>query len=293
MFSSFIVWYLVLAGAGSGALAVAAVFEFRRGGSEGLGMGSLRSGQGGFVVAPPLIALAGVALTLDLGRPDRIWSVMLHPFHSIASFGACSLVGVLALSVATVAYLALRRDPSARIARALLIVDMVFALATMAYSGLLLSTLQSVPFWETLLVPALFVISSLSAGLALVVCVGFFLGSSACETYDAASWTASTALSVIEAVVLFALLTHAAASGGAAADSLNSLLFGGGALLFWAGIVGAGLLVPVACHLLSRLFPRQVLLLVSLSGVLVGTVCLRYGIVDAGMNVIEATGTVL
>lgn len=293
MFSSFIVWYLVLAGAGSGALVVAAAREFERGGADGLSMGTLRSGQGGFVVAPPLIALAGVALTLDLGRPDRIWSVLLHPFHSIASLGACSLVGVLVLSIITVACLVVWRNPSPNVVRVLLVVDTVFALVTMAYSGLLLSTLQSVPFWDTLLVPALFIASSLSAGLALTVCVGFFLGSSESEACSTQSWTASTVLSVAEAVLLVALLVRATYAGEAATHSLGELLLGGEALLFWVGIVGAGLVLPVVCHVLARLLPRQVLLLVSLFGVLVGTVCLRYGIVDVGTNVIEATGTVL
>lgn len=291
VFSSFIVWYLVLAGAGSGALAVASVGEFRRASAEGLAVGPVPLSRAGFVVAPPLVALASFVLMLDLERPERIWGVVLHPFHSVASIGAFSLTVTFVLAVATVVGLFVWKRPGAAAVRALLVANIAFALVTMTYSGLLLSTLRSVPFWETPLIPVLFVVSSLSSGIACIMVAGFFLSTD--DRGADALWAWSTVLSLVELVVLVALLVQAAASGVAAQHALGELLHGSAALLFWPGIVGTGIVFPIVCHALSHAFPRPVLLLASMIGVLAGTVCLRYGIVDVGIGTIEAAGTVL
>ena len=291
VFSSFIVWYLVLAGAGSGALAVASVGEFRRSSAEGPVAGPAPLGRAGFVVAPPLVALAGFVLMLDLGRPERIWGVVLHPFHSVASIGAFSLTVTFVLAAATVVCLFVWKRPGAAGVRALLVGNIAFALVTMTYSGLLLSTLRAVPFWDTPLIPLLFVVSSLSSGVASIMVAGFFLSTD--DRGADALWASSTALSLIELVVLVALLVQAAVSGVAAQHALGELLYGSAALLFWPGIVAAGIVFPVVCHALSHAFPRHVLMIASMIGVLAGTVCLRYGIVDVGIGTIEAAGTVL
>lgn len=291
VFSSFIVWYLVLAGAGSGALAVASASELRRAPGTGSVAGPASLGRAGFVVAPPLVALASFVLMLDLGRPERIWGVVLHPFHSVASIGAFSLTVTFVLAVATVVGLFVWKRPGAAAVRALLVANIAFALVTMTYSGLLLSTLRSVPFWETPLIPVLFVVSSFSSGIACIMVAGFFLSTD--DRGADALWTWSTVLSLVELVVLVALLVQAAASGVAAQHALGELLHGSAALLFWPGIVGAGIVFPIVCHALSHAFPRQVLVLASMIGVLAGTVCLRYGIVDVGIGTIEAAGTVL
>ena len=291
MFGSYIVWYLVLAGAGSGALAVAAACELLRGRTRPLDGGMRPLGRAGFVVAPPLLALGGFVLMLDLGRPERIWGVVLHPLHSVASIGSFSLAVSFVLAAGTVACLLLWKKPHIGALRALLAGDIAFALVTMTYSGLLLSSLRAVPFWDTPLVAVLFVVSSFSSGVASLMIAGFFLGSDS-RGADAL-WTASTVLSLAEVAVLAAFLVQAGASGEAARCSSDMLLQGSLAVLFWPGIVGAGIVAPVVCHLLARAFPRHVLLLVSMIGVLAGAVCLRYGIVGAGVSTLEAAGTVL
>lgn len=50
----------------------------------------------------------------------------------------------------------------------LLALGVILALATIVFPGILISTIFAVPFWNTILVPILFTISSLSVGLALI-----------------------------------------------------------------------------------------------------------------------------
>lgn len=184
----------------------------------------------------------------------------------------------------------------------------VVSFVTMAYTGLLLSSMASVPLWHSLWLPVMFVLSSLSCGIALVL-ASAILGRSACAFASVLRMLVRIdgLIIVVEALVLAAWLVAVCAAAGAGSADANAtstdaaalasvrlLLAGPDALAFWVGLVAVGLVVPLAidaiasCALSS---PRaslatlsgQTAFLASATGVLVGGACLRATIVSAAL----------
>ncbi len=88
LFGWYIVGYLFLAGAGSGAFLVSAcccMWDAARQDDESERLAL--AAQAGFYAAPCLMLAAVLFLLLDLGNAERAWQVMLAPFQSVMSLG--------------------------------------------------------------------------------------------------------------------------------------------------------------------------------------------------------------
>ena len=129
------------------------------------------------------------------------------------------------------------------------------AAVVMAYTGLLLQSMRAVALWHSPWLPALFVLSSLSCGFALVVgAAQFSEAAGAFASVLSRSALADAGVIVAEAlaaVALLATVAHAAQAGGAngttvaAAESVRQLACGVQAPLFWGGFVTLGLAIPL------------------------------------------------
>lgn len=327
--------YLFLGGSGAGACFVAAV----------LGLLSPREcAQSAyaplyrtliapmFAVSAAALALGVLCLAADLGRIDRLLLLVTSPVFSYIAVGAYALAATLALSCALAlvwARVAHRGLSSARFAGApagsalrtvLQVAALPTSFSTMAYTGLLLQSVSAVPLWATPWLPVLFVISSLSCGIALAVATAAFTGA-----VDAFSRTLSR-LMRIDALLLLAegivatLVVASAWLGGspgvlapplggqtsqAAIASAHSLLTGELAPVFLVVFAFVGLAVPLALELATTvLAPRcsksshdalsnaccgalrlraSAMLVVALC-VLAGGLALRFCLVEAGLS---------
>lgn len=286
LFSSSIIWYLFLGGAGSGAYVIASIVGLLRGG------GGMRTGgpsarlvnagrSAGF-----FITLFGVVfLVLDLGRIDRAYLLFIHPTFSMASIGAY----VILLFLASTAYLmALQhlglQELTHIVTQVVTWASVIFGVAVMTYTGLLLQSLSTVSFWASLLVPVLFVLSSLSSGMAILLLCGFVLGPErAMLPFLRRISHADGAIAAIEAIVLAVFVLYMRADTSALA-SVELLLEDRYAEAFWAGYVLCGLVAP----LLGQVFVNrktQVRFFGALGvALLVGGFYLRYCIVNAGVH---------
>lgn len=281
VFGWYIVAYLFLAGAGGGAFFAAAsacVWDAvrRSDASERLA----RTCQAGFYAAPCLMVLAAVFLLLDLGNAERAWLVAVMPFQSVMSVGAWLVALLTAASGALALYGLIAGSVPRAFQWACCVVGGVCAVGVMGYTGLLLSDMVSIDFWHTPWLIALFVVSSLSCGVAAIVTLDAVL---APPSYDvsAALWRAGAALGVIEACVLAAFLLTQAGFTETARASCDLLLTGSLAPSFWGGVCTLGLAVPLAVHAASGLMPLRPAMLGSSTCVLVGGLLLRYCIVAA------------
>jgi formate-dependent nitrite reductase membrane component NrfD len=313
VFSSFIVCYLFFAGMGSGAFVVAAVAAAlshrRASSSEGLDMRtsavvlgasdrpdllgttdplgtglSTERARGLFalIIAAFCMVLAAVLLLCDFGDPLRTWRVVLTPFASIVSFGANVLILFTGLAV-LLALVALCQVRLPRpISLCALAIGTLLALATMAYTGFLLAGMVSIDVWRTWLVPLLFVASSFSCGVAVVLFFETLYLSLRAEGLKA-QWRVLLVLSLIEAVVLAGFLAERAGFSPTAQESILLLLAGEQALAFWGGVVGIGLILPFVIHLLFNWIPIDALVLVASASVLVGGFLIRYCVVGIGL----------
>lgn len=187
----------------------------------------------------------------------------------------------LALSLAVSAMIAAKVDVP-YLFRFLEIAGAVAAVGVMGYTGVLLSSMTAVEFWNTWLLVALFVVSAVSCGCAFISLSAFILSGSA-QKFPAPKGAARL-LRAAELVVLVAFLASRWLAGGAAQRSCELLFSGQLAGIFWGGLVLCGFVIPVFADLIARVAPVPVLRQISAASTLAGGLCLRYCVVLAASH---------
>ncbi|MDR1015491.1 MAG: polysulfide reductase NrfD [Coriobacteriales bacterium] len=288
MLSSYIVWYLFLAGAGSGAYVLAAAFSLARRWSQAESVkeyGEIT--RGGFYLGPLLVMLGVVFLIFDLGSPEKAYRLFLSTKFTYLTFGSWTvlLFCLFATALALLRSTSLIRLP--RLAfKALELFSLACALGIMAYTGMLLSSMPSIPFLNSPLVVVLLVASSLATGSALITLYGFFnqqrksmfFGLKVIPRID-------LVLIAIEILALAGLVVSKYFEGPVALASVRTLLTGEGAYVFWFGTVLMGVVVPCFANLLNRQTLHMVNQAISSVAILIGGFALRYALVTSGLHV--------
>ena len=269
MFSDLIVAYLFLGGAGAGCCLVASVLALfaDAGALDAVLANRMRSAAARpwrrffaalYAVALGALLVGAICLMADLGRPDRLLLVLFQPAPTYLSFGAWAIVVCVAVAASGLAIWMGALAASRRIVVLVSVVAAVASAAVIAYTELMLSDMPAVPLWHTPWLVLLFALSALSCGIALALCAALIAGSGdAFASTLARLAKADAVLIVLEAVVgVFCLLSVWQAAGGlagptdptgeAARASLEGLLLGPQAVLFWAGFALVGLAVPFA-----------------------------------------------
>jgi formate-dependent nitrite reductase membrane component NrfD len=259
-----IIWYFFLGGIAGGAYFTAAIAE---------NFGSVRDravARVGYLVALPLVAICGVLLIADLGVPTRFLNMVLRfKFWDPMSIGAWA-VGIFGLFTFVSAVLSFSAsEATAALRRKVALVGMLFGFFLASYTGVLLSN-SAMPFWaDARIMGALFLASGGSTGMAAIALIMFFTGRTPGESWHKIEIADRYSL-VIEILVLALFL----ALLGAAAQPITH---GHYAALFWGGLVGAGLIVPLILNLIGGRV--RAIGAVSAVLVLVGGFILRYVIV--------------
>jgi protein NrfD len=259
-----IVWYFFLGGIAGGAYFTAAIAD---------NFGSRRDhtvARVGYLLSLPLVAVCGLLLIIDLGVPARFMNMMLHfKFWDPMSIGAWA-VGIFGAFTFVSSLLSFTTSESvAEFRRKFSLVGMLFGFFLAGYTGVLLSN-SAMPFWaDSRLMGALFLASGGSTGMAAVALIMFLTGRASGEGWHRIE-VADRFSMLVEMLVLAVFLTWL----GAAAQPITSGHFGP---LFWGGLVGAGLILP----LLLNFFGGRVRVLGAVSAVLVlvGGFILRYVVV--------------
>ncbi len=153
--------YLFLGGIGSGAYVIAAVNWL-------LGNGAEASTAVGLWIGFPALAIGSVCLLADLGSPSRAILAGMKPGTSwmARGFWIISVFMILAFSHFILQlFTGVQDTPGGRSLLSLIAVaGIVFAIGTMAYTGILLSASKGIPFWRSGAVPVVFVVSALVTG---------------------------------------------------------------------------------------------------------------------------------
>lgn len=248
-------------------------------------------------VAFALLCLGIVCLVADLGNANRAFLLFTSPHMSFIAVGAWVLAATAAVLLAQFLLWGGWLRVPLFAARALQAACAVLGAATALYTGLMLGDLQAVPLWSTPLLPALFLLSSLSCGLALAVVSSTFSGASrSFPSLMRRLGRVDAVVIVAEGVVAAAFVLRALSPAGqTATDTVrraagNLLVFGPDAAAFWALFVGAGLVAPLAFNLAVSFAPgirrarSPFLVLAAMACVLVGGLAMRYCIVGSGMQ---------
>jgi len=165
--------YLFLGGIGGGAYTIGAVNWL-------IGEGAEASTTIGLWIGFPALVIGSVCLLVDLGSPTRAILAGMKPGTSwmARGFWIISVFMILAF-LHFVLHLFTGTGDTAG-GRSLLsviaVAGIVFAVGTMAYTGILLSTSKGIPFWRSGVVPVVFVVSALVTGhftIMLGMVIGF------------------------------------------------------------------------------------------------------------------------
>lgn len=122
---------------------------------------------------------------------------------------------------------------------------MLLAVAFMAYSGLFLSSWNSIAFWNTPALPILFVANALLCGLAALALVAYASSGAASLALVATLRPYLLTLLGVNALVLLLYLWGMSTATLPARESVRRLARGPHRLAFWLGTVGVGLALPI------------------------------------------------
>ena len=303
-----VILYLFLAGVGAGALTVSASVLLR-GGGGGFGGQHYAIARYGAFLAPLPVMLGSGMLIFELGSFEagnyfrflNLYTVINLSPMSIGTWLLTVFLGVSVLYAYTFwSRTAAPGDALDRLRQALAWVSVPLGLAVAIYTGVLLGAMPARPFWNSPILALLFLMSSLSTGVAAIMLARVLFGDgmegAAAEAHEDESGyilTASDALLIgFELTAIFLFLMFAHLTVGDVKYAVSVILYGGSlAVLFWFGVVLIGLVLPGLTEILyvSRKLlyhnaftvPRSAELGLPVA-VLFGGFMLRYVVVIAG-----------
>jgi formate-dependent nitrite reductase membrane component NrfD len=187
--------YLFLGGVGAGAYTIAAINGF-------LGDGAEPSTTVGLWIAFPALLIGSICLLADLGSPTRAFLSGMKPGSSWIARGFW-IIGIFMILALLHFILHLYTDVGQTsggrtVVTVIAVTGIVFAVMTMAYTGILLGASKGIPFWRSGVVPVVFVISALVTG-HFTIMLGMTLFNEAAATAE------SLRTMALEAAVLVAL----------------------------------------------------------------------------------------
>jgi len=274
---------LFFAGLGAGAFALAVVAQLaddRRYRAVNIA---------GALIAPWPVILGVLLLVVDLGKPQRFWEMLLRRGEGFLMFNPTSTMSIgswllTAFVLAALCYMAICLltipFPWGRTVRSLAgLAGLPVALLVMIYTGVLISATVK-DLWNTPLLPALFVTSALATGGASVVFVLALIPSpgSGSKT-DSPLLPLERLIGGVAGLQLVVVIVFMVAQMNVPA--MKSVMGSDYGLLWWMGIIGLGMIVPLLYGMKSAQGQPRISLVVS-TLVLLGGFFLRYVILVAG-----------
>jgi formate-dependent nitrite reductase membrane component NrfD len=168
--------YLFLGGIGGGAYTIAAINGF-------VGDSGNASTEVGLWIGFPALLIGSLCLLADLGSPQRALLAGMMPRTSWIARGFWIITVFMILAFLHLVLLRFTGVGDA-VLKTIAVAGIVFAVMTMAYTGILLSASKGIPFWRSGVVPVVFVVSALVTGHFTIMLgvVLFYPGAETLET---------------------------------------------------------------------------------------------------------------
>jgi len=294
--------YLLLAGISGGALIVALLIRFYK--KQQVDTPLLKAAS---LVSFVTIAFGMVFLVGDLEKPLYFWKILIHyNFTSVMSIGVMAISiyipltlimclymfekeisMVLAKKSQLVSYFAMIMATLTKIRPFIEVLSVIFAVVICAYTGFLISVLVRFPILNTAILPALFVVSGLSAGTASASMVASYLfkentHSADLKTLHTIEWPIMAVEIMLIAMLFVSLLV------GNEFQQTTTVAFKSGlfANLFWFGVMGIGFGLPLVLNfgLGKKMASTHMAFYLSGMASVLGVLCLRMFIIYAGQT---------
>jgi formate-dependent nitrite reductase membrane component NrfD len=305
-----VIGYLFLAGVGAGAVTVSASVLLR-GGGGGFGGRHFAIARYGALIGPIPVILGTTMIVFELGRPFRMLNLLkvinLSPMN-VGSWLLLLFIGIsLLYGLTFLPWPAGLQDRLRPLRQALAWICVPLGIGVAVYTGVMLGAMPSRPFWNSPILALLFLISSLSTGIATILLAQALLYRAPSDDPDSVKQfhqsgyllTASDIMLIgLELMTIFLFIMFAHLTIGNIKYAVSVILPGGDlAMMFWLWVVLIGLLIPGLVELfyvVPRLLyhrdyaaPRAVEIAMPIA-VLIGGFMLRYVVVIAG----QVTGPV-
>jgi len=167
---------------------------------------------------------------------------------------------------------------------------LLLALAFMAYSGLVLSSWNAIAFWNTPMLPALYIGYSFLGGIAALPVIALIVeGTEGMKALGTDLWPFLLALLLWNGLFLLLYVYGMSRATLPARESVRRLMHGALGWSFWIGVVGIGLILPTAIialemsNLLGSGNSDASILLVASVATLAGGYLLRDNILRVGV----------
>jgi len=234
--------YLFLAGAGAGALFFGFVLIY-------LGIAVGMAGLSAFIGS--LLVLVGTLFLLaHLGTGTDIRSMLIARrmvlLPNLASWvlrGAILLVLMVGFGLGySVPVVFAGSVPPLAIG----IISALLSIGVILYTGFLLASSKGTPFWNTPILPILFLFSALSTGIGVIsIVAAAVLGASSLAGALHLLGVIDIPLIILELITLTALLENGSRGNEFVRESVGMLTRGPLAMLFWGVLIMLGLIVPL------------------------------------------------
>lgn len=247
----------------------------------------------GIILAAPLSISAVLILMTEVGRPERMF-LIFNNLNSMISIGSVFLTAFIFLGLATTALLFLKLE---KLMRALMIVNSIIAGGVILYPGFIFGVVKAIPSWGTAIMPLLILITSVLSGIAVITLsmAGMYFITKSKAGKDTESLIRSALMFVnisigavvIQIIAVLSYLVTLERGSTLAVDAYN-LVIGPLGGMFWGGVVGVGLLVPLMLLPIINMNlvkgERALLLVVLISVlILIGAFLLRVLILEVGV----------
>jgi len=279
-----IVSYLFLAGAGSGAFIAAVACELL---APDWSKALARAGS---LAAGPLVIIGTMCLVFDLEA--GLWQPW-RQIYLVSNLSSAISWGVLILS-AFIPVALLYADALneitfigrfvKRYTRILGVVGVFLAIATAGYTGVLIAVVNGVPFWNTPVMPVLFMASAMSTGLAVAMIGAAVIDINTIRTLSNFA-LGHVIFLVVEGMVLMLFIFMSLTRSTEAASSAMMLISGVLSPYFWSFVVVLGILIPLILSFVEYYeygrMPKSLVVAADLL-VLIGGMSLRALIIFSG-----------
>ncbi len=230
--------YLFLGGVGGGAYSIAAINSF-------LGEALEPSTIVGLWISFPALIVGSLCLLADLGQPTKAVLAGMKPGTSWIARGFW-IISIFMIVAMVHTWLALFGNAGEGLLKIIAVIGIIFAVSTMAYTGILLSTSKGISFWRSGAVPVVFVISATVTG-HFGIMIGLVLFNPTGGLEALRPMAAEAAALVIFEVLAIAFFLQSAWKHPDQRESVERLLSN---TTFIIGYVLGGLVAPLVLMLL-------------------------------------------
>jgi sulfite dehydrogenase (quinone) subunit SoeC len=159
----------------------------------------------------------------------------------------------------------------------------IFAVATGVYGGFMMNYCKSVPFWNTGILPIVFILAGVADGFGLIMGISLAGGGGDITTAEAGS----RIMLIVNIVIIIVYIISANYTSITSKISVRELISGMAAWAFWLGVIVLGIIVPLAISISSVFTESGVSAVILISALVchtIGAFALKYCLLKVGIH---------